>query len=323
MLLRLSLRNQKRSLPQMHKLSPLTFPFLWIALLLVSATTASSMTILQGQRVLVTGAGRGIGRAIALICHKHGARVAIASRTDSELEETISLAAAATTAAATTSSWTDTTMMALPCDVTNPTQVESIVQQVVDRWGGLDILINNAGGAQPIKGPVDLLSNNAQELTTLLQLNVVAVHSVTSAVVKLAMMSNQGGRILNISSKAGKVGLPNMSFYVASKFALEGLTASWAAELADRNIMVNSISPGMVDTQSFPKAPGKPGVRTAESIEDALIMALTAPKKYSGHYVHVDELDMVRKCELPDWSAWKKIDEEPIEEFLPPADFDK
>jgi hypothetical protein len=74
----------------------------------------------------------------------------------------------------------------------------------------------------------------------------------------------------------------------------------------------------MVDTKSFPKSPGQAGVRTAESIRDTFLMAINAPLKYSGHYVHADELDLVRKCELPDWVAWKPIDEPGIEEFLPP-----
>lgn len=292
---------------------------------------------LQGKRVLVTGAGRGIGRAIALICQKQGAKVAIASRTASQLEETAALAALTTTAAAaavgkeevcdttTSTKKQQQTMLQLTCDVTNPTQVESMVQEIVDQWGGLDILINNAGGAQPSKGTVDSsppTMMDPQEFLHLLQLNVVSVHIVTSAVLRLAMTQDDGGggaggHILNISSKAGKVGLANMSFYVASKFALEGLTATWAKELKERNIVVNSISPGMVDTQSFPKAPGRPGVRSAESIEDALIMALTAPMKFSGHYIHVDELDMTRKHKLPDSAAWKKIDEDPIEDLLP------
>jgi meso-butanediol dehydrogenase/(S,S)-butanediol dehydrogenase/diacetyl reductase len=292
--------------------------FLFALILLLAPTTVSTM-LLQGKRVLVTGAGRGIGRAIALICQDQGAQVAVASRTASQLEETVALAAASSK---NTEDGDDCdakgTMLSLACDVTNPTQVESMVQKIVDQWGGLDILINNAGGAQPTKGTVESLSD-PQELMQLLQLNVVGVHMVTSTVLRLAMKKD--GHILNISSKAGKVGLANMSFYVASKFALEGLTATWAKELEEKQIVVNSISPGMVDTQSFPKAPGRPGVRSAESIEDGLMMALTAPMKFSGHYVHVDELDMVRKCELPDWAAWKKIDEEPIEEFLPPADF--
>lgn len=263
------------------------------------------MTI-QGKRVLVTGGGRGIGRAIARICCNEGANVAVVSRSQSDLDEVVALASSSDR------------MMALVCDVTDPRQVHSMVLKIAEKWGGIDILINNAGRAQPEKNPVDLLENS-EDLVQVLQVNVVAVHIVTSTVLRLAMPKN--GHILNISSKAGKVGIANMSFYVASKFALEGLTAAWAKELEDRGIVVNSISPGMVDTQSFPKPSGRPGVRTAESIRDSLLMAITAPIKYSGHYIHADELDMVRKCELPDWVAWKKIDENPMEEFLPPADF--
>jgi NAD(P)-dependent dehydrogenase (short-subunit alcohol dehydrogenase family) len=261
---------------------------------------------LQGQRILVTGAGRGIGRAIALICQQEGAKVAIVSRTESQLQETLRLA-----------DCNPSQMMSLTCDVTDGAQVDDMVDKIVKNWGGLDVLVNNAGGAQPIKGAVDVLTkDSSSHLMDLLTLNVVSVHIVTSAVLRSAMLSN--GHIVNISSKAGKVGLQNMSLYVASKFALEGLTSSWAKELKDRNIAVNSISPGMVDTKSFPKSPGQAGVRTAESIRDTFLMAINAPLKYSGHYVHADELDLVRKCELPDWVAWKPIDEPGIEEFLPP-----
>lgn len=211
--------------------------------------------LLQGKRVLVTGGGRGIGRAIALICHQQGARVAIASRTKSELQETIAMSASWMPPKDNSEECDDNYVMQLfEADVTSKQSVESMVREIKDQWGGLDILINNAGGAQ-------------------------------------------------------KVGLPDISFYVASKFALEGLTSCWAKELADRQIVVNSISPGMIDTKSFPKAPGKAGVRSAESIQDGLLLALTASPEYSGHYLHVDELDMVRKAGLPDTAAWKPIDE--------------
>jgi len=276
----------------------------FLAVVILPTRTASSM-ILKGQRILVTGAGRGIGRAIALICQQEGAQVAIVSRTESQLQETMDLAN------------DSSQMISLPCDVTDVAQVDDMVNKIVQKWGGLDALVNNAGGAQRVKGAVDKLSeDSSSDLIDLLNLNVVSVNTVTSKVLRLAMKSD--GHILNISSKAGKVGLQNMSLYVASKFALEGLTASWAKELKDRNIVVNSISPGMVNTQSFPKSAGQAGVRTAESIRDAFLMAMTASMKYSGHYIHADELDLVRKCELPDWAAWKPIDEPGIEEFLPP-----
>ena len=261
--------------------------------------------LLQGKRVLVTGGGRGIGRAIALICHQQGARVAIASRTKSELQETIDMSASWMPPKDNSKECDDSNVMQLfEADVTNKQSVESMVREIKDQWGGLDILINNAGGAQK-KGPVDSLDSD--DLQSLLQLNVIGPQIVTSQVLKHCMPKDR--HILNISSKAGKVGLPDMSFYVASKFALEGLTSCWAKELADRQIVVNSISPGMIDTKSFPKAPGKAGVRSAESIQDGLLLALTASPEYSGHYLHVDELDLVRKAGLPDTAAWKPIDE--------------
>jgi NAD(P)-dependent dehydrogenase (short-subunit alcohol dehydrogenase family) len=179
-----------------------------------------------------------------------------------------------------------------------------MVDSIVTKWGGIDILINNAGAAQRKKGAFDELESD--DFVALLNLNVVAVHRVTSAVVKSEAMT-QGGRIINISSKAGKIGIPNMSFYVASKFALEGLTATMAIELKDRGITVNSISPGMVNTQSFPKPDGKPGVRTAESIADGLFALLESD--VTGHYLHVDELDAARAQGLDDSAALKSINE--------------
>jgi short-subunit dehydrogenase len=103
------------------------------------------------------------------------------------------------------------------------------------------------------------------DLQSLLDLNVVSVHIVTSAVLQQSMLKN-GGRIVNISSRAGKMGLPAVSFYCASKFALEGLTMAMAEELKDKNISINTLSPGMVNTKSFPKPEGKKGVRLAESV---------------------------------------------------------
>jgi NAD(P)-dependent dehydrogenase (short-subunit alcohol dehydrogenase family) len=253
---------------------------------LVCVTGSSfGMSLLQGQRVLITGAGRGIGRAIAHICHAEGACVALTARTEAQLHETASSLQRVSMHVA---------------DVTDTAQVEDMVRQVVAKWGGIDILINNAGGSQAGKAPLQELDSD--DLVQVLNLNVVAVHRVTKAVLQQA----QPTRIINISSKAGKVGLPNFSFYVASKHALEGLTASWAEELKDVAI-VNSISPGMVDTVSFPKPPGRPGVRSAESIKDGLMLLLKT--NVTGHYLHVDELDEVRRRGFDDRVALKAINE--------------
>ena len=240
---------------------------------------------LAGQRVLVTGAGRGIGQAIAILCAKEGAQVAITSRTESELQDTASKMKESSIYVA---------------DVNDQSQVQSMVKSIASQWGGIDILINNAGSSQAVSGTFDAL--DSEDFLRLLNLNVVAVHRVTTAVVP---HMKESGKIINISSRAGKIGIPNMAFYVASKFALEGLTATMAEELKCRKIQVNSISPGMVNTKSFPKPHDRTGVRTAESVEDGLFVLLESG--VTGHYLHVDELDKARKKGMEDARALKPI----------------
>ena len=229
---------------------------------------------------------------MAQICHGEGACVALTARTETQLQET----AASLLLQDTTASRVSIHV----ADVTDTLQVEEMVRQVMDKWGGIDILVNNAGGSQAKKAPLQELDSD--DLGQVLHLNVVAVHRVTKAVLQQAKPT----RIINISSKAGKVGMPQFSFYVASKHALEGLTASWAEELKHVAV-VNSISPGMVDTVSFPKPPGRPGVRSAESVKDGLMLLMTAT--VTGHYLHVDELDEVRRRGLDDRVALKPINE--------------
>ena len=275
-------------------------------LLAYNAKLSSTMTanLLTGQRVLVTGAGRGIGRAIARVCFAEGARVAITARNRTELEETAALC----TAASSTSGEKPTGMLILPnCDVTKENDVEAMVKEVVKQFGGLDILINNAGGAQPMKGPV--MSLKSDDLRNLLDLNVVSVHTVTSTVLRHTFDTSPLKHIINISSRAGKIGIPGMGFYVASKFALEGYSATLAEELRDYGTVVNTLSPGMVDTVSFPKAPGQEGVRTPESVEESLLVLLQQTIDFTGHYVHADELDETRAIGLPDVKALKPINE--------------
>lgn len=262
---------------------------------------------LANQRVLVTGAGRGIGRAIAqLVCHREGAKVAIMSRTKSELEETASHHVLNSGCDSEEKGKEQLTPMSIHvADVTNITQVEATVQSVVEKFGGIDILINNAGGSQKTKGPLETLTSD--DLRSLLDLNVVGVHAVTSAVLRHAMMPAGSGKIVNISSRAGKVGLPNYSHYCTSKFALEGMTAALAEEVKDKGIEVNTLSPGMVNTKSFPKPEGRKGVRTAESVEESLFVLLQGG--VSGHYIHADELDEARAKGLDERAALKPIRE--------------
>ena len=277
--------------------SALLLPALLIfsAILILQPTVSLAMAAplrLANQRVLVSGAGRGIGRAIALVCNKEGARVAITSRTLAELEETKSMAA------------NPENMFCCASDVTNVDEVEHMVKAVVDEIGGVDILVNNAGAGHS-KGPLETLSTD--ELRRLLDLNVCGVHAVTSAVLRHAMLPSQSGKVVNISSRAGKVGLPTYSLYCASKFALEGMSAALAEEVKDKGIEVNTLSPGMVNTKSFPKPEGKKGVRTAESVADSLFVLLESNE--TGMYIHADELDEARAAGKDDSEALKPIRE--------------
>lgn len=246
--------------------------------------------MLSGKNVLVTGAGRGIGRAIAVICATHGASVAVCARTREDVQATADLLATPT--------------LVSVCDVTDEESVRAMMKEIHDQWGSIDILINNAGGAQVRKGSFETLES--QDLARLLNLNVVSVHLVASTALNHNLLS-KGAKIINISSRAAKMGLADNSFYVASKFALEGLSATMAAELQDRGITVNTLSPGMVNTLSFPKPPDRPGVRTPEAVEDGLLVLFATQK--TGHYLHVDELDLVRERGLADEVALKPINE--------------
>ena len=195
-------------------------------------------------------------------------------------------------------------------DVTDEAAVEQAIGAIAEEMGGIDLLINNAGGSCK-KGP--LHEQSPSSFRDLLDLNVVSVMIVSSAVLRAAMLAQGKGHIINISSRAGKVGLSSMGPYVASKFALEGLTAALAAEAqsaSDGGIRVNSISPGMVDTASFPKAPGRPGVRSAESIRDGLLFLHGAG--VSGTYLHVDEYDEAVSAGTPE-AALKPINEPTFE----------
>jgi 3-oxoacyl-[acyl-carrier protein] reductase len=270
----------------------MTTPNTMLSLLLLSLAD-SAASRLSGQSVLVTGGGRGIGRAIALFCAEVGARVAILARTLPELQAVSEEAKQQHGAE----------MYTITADVTAEHEVEAAVAAVAAELGGVDILVNNAGGAST-KAP--LHEQSSADVRALLELNVVGVHAVSSAVLRHCMLPAKRGRIINISSRAGKVGLPNMGPYVASKFAVEGLTASMAAELREAGVTVNSISPGMVDTRSFPKAPGRPGVRSAESVKDGFFALLESGR--SGVYLHVDELDEAAAAGQPD-AALKPIDE--------------
>lgn len=179
---------------------------------------------MDGHRAIVTGAGRGIGEAIARRLAREGARVFICSRSPEELERV---------ARATGADYD-------VCDVTDPEQVERLARKV----GPVEILVNNAGIAEA----APLVRTSLDLWRRILDTNVTSAFLFSKAFVP-AMIERRYGRIIHIASAAGKRGAAYITAYAASKHALIGFNSSLAAELQKYGIMVNAVCPGYVDTQ--------------------------------------------------------------------------
>jgi len=187
---------------------------------------------LNGKTVLMTGGSRGLGLVMARQLIQAGARLAICARDASELER-----------ARTELEQGGGEVLALPCDVTDRTQVEQMVQQVRDRFGVIDILLNNAG--TDIVGPMDAMT--MEDYDDAMKLHFWAPLYTTYAVFP-QMRQRKAGRIVNISSIGGKVVSPHMLPYCASKFALTGLSEGMRTELAKEGIAVTTVCPGFIRT---------------------------------------------------------------------------
>ncbi len=188
--------------------------------------------ILAGKRAVVTGAGRGIGRSIALALAEAGADVAVTARTSTDLEALVAEISAM-----------GRKSLSISCDVTNAEQVQSMAQTFIEGLGGVDILVNNAGNADSHK-----FLNHPDELWhRMLSINLTSVYYVTKAFVPV-LINQRSGRIINIASIASRVGGSYIAAYTAAKHGVLGLTRALAVELLPYNITVNAICPGYVDT---------------------------------------------------------------------------
>ena len=181
--------------------------------------------------ILITGGGRGIGRAIALAFAEPGTTVAIASRTAAQLERTAAEIAERGADA-----------VPLTMDVRDAASVSAAFATLRARIGQLDVLVNNAGvgGGQPVEG------SDEQAWRRIIDTNVIGTYLVSRETLPSLPA---GGRVINLSSVLGRFGVAGYTAYCASKHAIIGFTRALALELAPRGITVNAICPGWVDTE--------------------------------------------------------------------------
>lgn len=221
---------------------------------------------LQGASVIVTGPSSGIGRAIAIEFARRGARLALASRNEQALDEVANLIRAA-----------GGTAVVVPTDVTAEGSLERLAKETIRQLGGIDILVNNAG----VGFHGSIADSDGKEVERLFRLNVLAAAEAIRVVVP-TMRAKGAGMIINISSVAGRIVVPRIGYYSATKFALTVIGDALRMEEAHRGIKVMNVFPGTTRSDfsknrlglrgraSHQRLPPVPAEKVARRVADAV-----------------------------------------------------
>ncbi|MBI2954634.1 MAG: 3-oxoacyl-ACP reductase FabG [Chloroflexi bacterium] len=228
---------------------------------------------LEGKVAVITGAGQGIGRAIAVTFARQGARVALAARTESALNEVVEEIASVGSEA-----------IAVKTDVSNIADVENLFARAVERFGHVDILVNNAG----VSRPAMLHKMTQQQWDEVIDIHLKGTFNCMQAAAK-NMIEQKSGKIINVTSSAGLVGTIGQVNYSAAKAGIIGLTKSGARELARYNINVNCVSP-MAATTMTEKIRTQPDL--AEKYLDKMVLRRWAePEEIAATFVYLASAD--------------------------------
>lgn len=188
-------------------------------------------TGLAGKVALVTGAGQGIGRAVAVALAGEGAQVALLARNRRGLRKTLEMIG-------------QSGGLVIPCDVTDIVAVSLAVERIVSEFGRLDVVVNNAGRRQD-RARLDRLE--IREWEGVIETNLSSVFYVSRAAVPY-LLEQRSGSVVNIASISGPFGIPRISGYAASKSGIIGLTRTMAAEWAEFGVRANTVAPGFIET---------------------------------------------------------------------------
>jgi NAD(P)-dependent dehydrogenase (short-subunit alcohol dehydrogenase family) len=222
------------------------------------------MTESNGKVVLITGAGRGIGKAIALAFAAEKSRVVVTGRTAATLEQVAAEIRAA-----------GAEVLACPCDVTDKPQVKNLQRDVERHFGAVQILVNNVGIA-PAAGFLEMPDNLWDDV---MRVNVSATYNCCKTFLS-AMVDARWGRIVNIASTVARVAYPGISAYATSKHAILGLTRSLAIETARSGVTVNAVCPGYVNTELTRENARRLAEKRGQSLDQALaLLAASCPQR--------------------------------------------